>query len=167
MSGSLHARYNLHDLELFGSRDGVLAGEFELRALKRLSGLLHSDGGSVRASLRFRQRLGGGLSLELEYETSLHLLCQRCLEPFEHAMSGKAEMAIADSAALLAAPPHAEDLLELEEGRLLPAQVVEDELIMSIPLVPRHLRSEDCGSLARNSALLADRSETASDAADG
>ena len=39
--------------------------------------------------------------------------------------------------------------VELEDGRLLPAALIEDELIVSIPLVPKHARVEDCGSLAR------------------
>jgi uncharacterized metal-binding protein YceD (DUF177 family) len=31
----------------------------------------------------------------------------------------------------------------------MPAQLIEDELIISIPLVPKHARVDDCGSLAR------------------
>ena len=40
--------------------------------------------------------------------------------------------------------------IELDEGRLSPAVLIEDELIVAIPLVPKHARPEDCGSLAHN-----------------
>ena len=40
--------------------------------------------------------------------------------------------------------------IELDDGRLLPARLIEDELIVAIPFVPKHARVEDCGSLARN-----------------
>jgi uncharacterized metal-binding protein YceD (DUF177 family) len=43
---------------------------------------------------------------------------------------------------------------ELEGGELQPAQLIEDELIVAVPLVPKHARVEDCGSLAREIAQL-------------
>ena len=89
MSGSLHTWYSLRDLEAFGVRQVVLSDEIELRQLARLADLLHSNSGSVKASLRFRQRRGGWLGLELEYETSVELLCQRCLEPVRQQLADR------------------------------------------------------------------------------
>ena len=51
-----------------------------------------------------------------------------------------------------ATAPEGFEPFELEEGRLQPAQLIEDELIVAIPLVPKHARVEDCGSLAREFA---------------
>src|SRR5262245_10840137 len=82
MSGSLHAWYSLRDLESLVSRHGELSGELRLEKMPRLAGLLQSADGSVRASLRFRQRGDGGLALTLVYDTTVQLLCQRCLEPY-------------------------------------------------------------------------------------
>ena len=82
MSGSLRAWYSLRDLEALGGRQGGLDGELELNDLPRLAGLLHSTGGSVRASLHFRQRGTGVVTATLELDTTVDLLCQRCLEPF-------------------------------------------------------------------------------------
>jgi uncharacterized protein len=159
MSGSLQAWYSLRDLESSSGREVVLSGEVPLANLKRLSGLLHSDAGSVRASLRFRQRRGGWLALELTYDTSVQLQCQRCLEPFRHDVAERVELALADSESLPAAAPQGQEPLEIEEGRLSPAELIEDELILAMPLVPKHERIEDCGSLARNLAGLTDEPE--------
>jgi len=149
MSGSLHTWYSLRDLEAFGVRQVVLSDEIELRQLARLADLLHSNSGSVKASLRFRQRRGGWLGLELEYETSVELLCQRCLEPIRQQLADRIEIALLESDSMEAHVPEGCEPVVLDDARLLPAQLIEDELIVSIPLVPKHARVDDCGSLAR------------------
>ncbi|HZL93448.1 MAG TPA: YceD family protein [Vicinamibacterales bacterium] len=161
MSGSLHAWYSLHDLESLAGRDVALSGELTLDKLPRLVSLLHSDAGSVRASLRFRQRRDGWQAVELEYQASVQLVCQRCLEPFRHDMAERVDLVLADADSVPALVPVGYEPFELEEGRLLPTRLIEDELIVSIPLVPKHARIEDCGSLARNLVGLKAASEAA------
>lgn len=155
MSGSLHVWYGPHDLETLGKRQVTLSGELELRKLARLAELLHDpggrprgdDGGSVEASLRFEQRGDGWLGVTLDYDATVELTCQRCLEPFRERIAARVDIVIAESEP--AATPEGFEVFELDHGRLLPAQLIEDELIVSIPLVPKHARVEDCGSLAR------------------
>ena len=150
MSGSLRAWYSLRDLEALGGRQGGLDGELELNGLPRLAGLLHSTAGSVRASLLFRQRGVGAVTATLELDTKVELLCQRCLEPFEQPIKERIELMLVEPGASSASIPEGYEPIELDNGRLLPARVIEDELIVSVPLVPKHARIEDCGSLARN-----------------
>jgi uncharacterized protein len=152
MSGSLHASYSLRDLESLANRGVTLSGELDIGKLTRLSGLLRSDSGSVRATLRFRQRADGWLQSELEVRADVELECQRCLEPFRSELEESVNVVIADSDSLPATVPTGFEPFELEDGRLLPAQLIEDELIVAIPLAPKHARVEDCGSLARELA---------------
>jgi len=154
MSGSLRAWYSLHDLELLANRGVTLSGELDIDTLTRLKSLLHSGVGSVRATLRFRQRGDGWLAVELDYQGSVHLVCQRCLEPFRHEVKETVNVVAADGDSLPVETPAGYEPFELEEGRLQPAQLIEDELIVAIPLVPKHARVEDCGSLARVSREL-------------
>jgi len=161
MSGSLHAWYSRRDLESLVDHGGVLSGELRPSMLTRLVGMLHSDVGSVRASLRFSERREGGLALELTYAASVELTCQRCLEPFRQELAGRVDMVLADDESMPASVPEGYELLELPEGRLSPAQVVEDELIVSIPLVPKHERLADCGSVARNVVVSTEGSDAA------
>jgi uncharacterized protein len=160
MSGSLHAWYSLRDLESLAGRHGELDGEFALDKMPRLAGLLQSTDGSVRASLRFRQRGVGGVALTLEYDTTVQLLCQRCLEPYGEHLANRVEVALVEEGASEASLPEGHEPFELDEGRLLPARLIEDELIVSIPFVPKHARVEDCGSLAVDLASLTEGSET-------
>jgi len=161
MSGSLHAWYSLRELEALAAREGTLAGELDLKRLTRLVSMLHSDAGSVRASLRFQQRRDGWLGLELATEAAVELVCQRCLEPYRHALAERVNVVLADAVSVPATIPPELEVFEFEEGRFQPAQLIEDELIVAIPLVPKHARVEDCGSLARELAERNERSETA------
>jgi len=149
MSGSLHTWYSLPDLDRLAERGAVLNGEIELKRLARLKDILHADSGSVKASLRFRARNGGGLTVDIEYEARLELTCQRCLEPLAHHVSARVEMGLVENETMLDSLPAGCEPLVLEGGRLSPVQLIEDELIVALPLVPRHERAEQCGRLAR------------------
>jgi uncharacterized protein len=150
MSGSLDACYSRRELESLAERDGTLSGELKLGKLTRLVGMLNSDAGSVRASLRFSQRRDGWLGADLDYQASVELVCQRCLVPFRYDFAGRVSLVLADAESLPATVPEGHEPVEIEEGRVLPAQLIEDELIVSIPFAPKHARLADCGSLARD-----------------
>jgi uncharacterized protein len=136
MSGSLHAYYSLRDLESLADRGVALSGELPLRKLARLASLLHSDVGSVRASLHFRQRRDGWLAVTLDCRARVQLVCQRCLEPFCYDVSSSPEIVLADAAAVPGTVAVGHEPFEVEDGRLLPAQLIEEVLFVSVPLVP-------------------------------
>jgi uncharacterized protein len=152
MSGSLHAWYSLRELKSLADREVTLSGELDVGVLTRLTSLLHSDVGSVSATLGFRQRRDGWLAVVLDYSASVELVCQRCLEPFRHELAQSVNVVVADSDSLPATVPEGFEPFELAGGRLRPVELVEDELIVALPLVPKHARVEDCGSLARKLA---------------
>jgi uncharacterized protein len=165
MSGSLHTWYSLPDLDRLAECGATLRGEIELKRLPRLDAILHADRGSVRASLRFRQRSSGWLTVTLECDATLELTCQRCLEPLAHHVSTSVELGLLESETVENPLPEGCEPFVLEGGRLLPAQLIEEELIVSLPLVPRHARREQCGDLVGK--LESRNAETGSTAQDG
>jgi uncharacterized protein len=152
MSGSLHAWYSLRDLESMADRKVTLSGELDFGLLTRLRSLLHSDVGSVSATLEFRQRHEGWFAVALDFQASVELECQRCLEPLRHDLTEHVDVAVAEEGSVPATTPAEFEPFEIMGGRLQPAQLIEDELILALPLVPKHARVEDCGSLARQLA---------------
>jgi uncharacterized protein len=128
------------DLPRFAARDGTLAGEWPAAALDRLTlDAPPAGAGVVRWSARGERR--PVTWLHLQADTVVRLVCQRCLQELEHALSAQRSIRwVADEA-------EAERLDELSEddvlalppqGRLDLQALVEDELILSLPLVPRH-----------------------------
>lgn len=154
MPGSLYSWYGAGELETLARRGGVLSGEIDLGKLTRLAQLLASDRGSVKASLRFRQASGGWPIIELEYDTAVQLTCQRCLEPVGYRIEGRVEFAVLDSPSMEEHLPKECEPLVLEDERLMPAMLIEDELIISLPLVPRHEDVAACGSSVREADRL-------------
>ena len=141
MSGSLHAWYSLRDLESLADRGVTLSGELDIGRLTRLRG------GELSVLIAV-----SWLASEVEYRADVELVCQRCLEPFRQELEENVNVVIADSDSLPTTVPTGFEPFELEDGRLQPVQLIEDEVIVAIPLVPKHARVEDCGSLARQIA---------------
>jgi uncharacterized protein len=149
MSGSLHTWYSLPDLDGFAERQVELTGEVELKRLSRLRDMLHADDGSVRVGVRFGPSRRGWVPMRVEYEATVRLICQRCLDPMDFEVAVVAKLGLIDNAAAESLLPEDYEAVLLEEDRFNPAQLLEDELLMALPLVPRHEKLEECGALAR------------------
>jgi len=121
-------------------------GEFPLRKMKRLEGLLASAEGSAGSAGTCRFRLAFGHEqlgntrfpqLSLEVEATLPLVCQRTLEPFDLPLRIEQRLGLirreSEEAGL---PPDVEPLLVPENGQLRLVDLVEDELILALPVVP-------------------------------
>ena len=138
MSAALHSWYSLPDLRFLAERGAVLQGQLPLARLGRLRGLLHSSEGYAEARISFRLHNGDILVMALECGATLELVCQRCLEPMRHVVRERLDFAVADDETSLVGLPGAMDLIALEGDRLQPATLIEDELIVALPLVPKH-----------------------------
>jgi uncharacterized protein len=136
------------DVEAFAKEEGVLDGQWPLASLERLADAAHADakpGESDMASWHVegeRRPVRGGLSqtwLHLKAHVHLSLVCQRCLGPVEaavHAQRSFLFVAGEDAAAQLDADSE-DDVLALTRALDL-RELVEDELLLALPLVPRH-----------------------------
>jgi uncharacterized protein len=148
MSGALDKWYSLPDLQGLAQREAILAGEIELARLDRLGGMLRSNAGSVSAEIRLGKRAGGWLTAELRCSASLSLVCQRCLEPIVQELVQQSALALLETESLEALAPKDLEPLVLDRRGLRPVDLIEDELIMSLPLVPRHRAADACDPLA-------------------
>ncbi|MDR2013229.1 MAG: YceD family protein [Rhodanobacter sp.] len=114
----------------------VYEGTLPLVALQRLRGSLIADEGDARYVIEFGRDKFGVACLALRVEAGLPLLCQRTLEPFVHPVAIDQRLGlIADESEEAALPPGYEPLL-VAEGVLNLAEVIEDELILALPVVP-------------------------------
>lgn len=127
---------------LVAARRGV-EGRLPLSALERLKGLLHDTDGEVRFSLDFDTDELQVPYAELKIDAELPLLCQRSLERFVLPVQIVQRLGlIRDEADEAALPPGYEPLLMPEDGMLHASELVEDELILAVPVVPMAPGSE-------------------------
>nr|WP_295376571.1 YceD family protein [Pseudoxanthomonas sp.] len=118
-------------------------GRLPLSAMTRLQGLLNDTEGDARYTIEFDQDALRVPYVELRIEAQLPLVCQRSLQRFLLPVSLVQRLGLvrdeADEAAL---PPDYEALLVPEDGMLHPADLVEDELVLAVPVVPVNPESD-------------------------
>ena len=112
-------------------------GTLAIASLRRLCEALASADGEVSFELDFGRDNLGTSYVDVRASAPLTLTCQRTLEPFVLPMAVQTRLGLIreehDEAGL---PPECEPLLVAENGRLSPADVIEDELLLALPLVP-------------------------------
>ena len=150
MPGSLHAWYSLYDLDTLAERKAVLRGDLELRQLTRLCEMLHSDQGSIEASLTFHRHNISSVTVDLAFETEIELVCQRCLEPMVRSVSEQVSLTLLEPESMNSEIAKEHEAVILSGGKLNPAALIEDEVIVSLPIIPRHVDINECGSIARS-----------------
>ncbi|MEZ0472544.1 YceD family protein [Luteimonas salinilitoris] len=115
----------------------VFEGRLPLSGMPRLRDVLLDGEGEAEFSLGFGRDTLQVPYAELRIEAALPLLCQRTLQRFLHPVRIEQRLGlIRDEADEAALPPGYEALLLAGDGELRPAELVEDELILAVPLVP-------------------------------
>ena len=113
-------------------------GRVSLSELSRLQGLVADTEGECSYALEFgRDEVLQVAYAELTVEAALPLVCQRSMQRFLLPVSLVQRLGlIRDEADESALPEEYEALLVDADGMLKPAELVEDELILALPVVP-------------------------------
>ena len=128
----------------FAREGGSLAGEFALAELDRLRDELANDQGLVAYRLE-GALVGGRPAFRLTVEANPTLICQHCLTRYVHPLRSEGVIFLARNDAELDRWESDDPLLDVivAEGRMDVRTLVEDELLLSLPVVPRHEKG-DC-----------------------
>ncbi|WP_426417816.1 YceD family protein [Aestuariirhabdus sp. LZHN29] len=122
-----------------------LSGTIDLDDLKRLQDYLADSEGAVTASLRFDRDEQGFFVIDAKMSAPVTMICQRCLEAVNLNVEGECHLAVVwneDGAKSL--PKHYEPVVVGEE-EMATASLIEEELILALPLIPYH-REDECKS---------------------
>lgn len=114
--------------------------------LAELSGLRAVRGGvsgSVRGRVHFARRQELTVA-QLTLNGSATLECQRCMQPMQIALDSTSQVALVASEAQRV-PEDLEPVLA-PAGRISIAELITEELLLSLPIVALHAGSETCAS---------------------
>jgi len=111
-------------------------GSLPLASMQRLRGSLDDTEGEARYSIEFGRDGLGIAFLALRVEAALPLSCQRALETFAYRVAIDQRLGLIASESEEASLPEGYEPLLVADGQLDLADVIEDELILALPVVP-------------------------------
>ena len=135
---------------------GRLRQTVPVAALPRLAESLSDSEGSVEVDVRVSRASSGIPLIEGSLRGHLRRDCQRCLEPVDLDVSVDLKLAVTGTGGEELAPADFEPW-QTDEQDVTLAQLLEDELLLALPMVTRHENERQCGGLARR--LLEDEGE--------
>lgn len=137
------------DPRTLAGREATLEGELPVKSLPRLaamlSGGMHDD--FVRVRMNFHAGAKKLVLIGGNIDARLTLQCQRCLEPVSVPVRSEFRLALSDMPGEEEIPRGFEPLEEVGEG-IVPADIVEEELLLALPFAATHASPSDCGELA-------------------
>jgi uncharacterized protein len=129
---------------------GVLAAQqlrlerhYPLAAFERLADRLVRPEGQVRVDLQYTEA-GEFPGLVGVLQAHPWLVCQRCLEPFEATVESDVHVALVANDADADRVPEEFEPVQTESGWFDLFEMIEDELLLALPLVPLHETATGC-----------------------
>jgi uncharacterized protein len=119
---------------------GELKGQIAVSSLQRIADLLFDDSGSVTVELFFG-REGRLPKIEGHIQTVLQLKCQSCLQALEFPVDSVVKLGIVKTVDQANRLPEDYEPLLVEGDTMLLRDIIEDELLLSLPAYPKHQHS--------------------------
>lgn len=123
----------------------TLSGELAVGNMPRLKLLIAGSSGDVECRLVFSKQVRQYF-LTGHVKGCLKLTCQRCLEPYDQEIDSHFTLLlVADDREAERVQETAEPLIVVDD-ELDICTIVEDEILLSMPAIPRHSEQRDCMS---------------------
>ncbi|HET9031294.1 MAG TPA: YceD family protein [Dokdonella sp.] len=113
----------------------VFEGTLAVAQMRRLVGLLASADGEVSYYIEFDRDAFEISYIDLKLDTSLKLICQRSMAEYSQPIRVDQRLGLIRDDSEEARLPEGYDPLLVEDGQLCVKDVIEDELILALPLV--------------------------------
>lgn len=140
------------DVSALAAEGAVLTRRYGLDGFPRLADALAGPGGEAEARFRFQQLGADRPGCELEVTATATLRCERCLEPFVQPLRSTAQLAFVAAAGESGMLPEGHEELVVPTGQASLKELVEDELLLSLPLVAKHAAGSACAETAAQQA---------------
>jgi len=108
-----------------------------LAELPRLRAQLADVAGEVHGRVHFRRAAGVAVA-ELTLSGTARLVCQRCLRAMDVGVEATAEVGLVSTEADVGRVPEELEPVLAADGRISVGELVEEELLLTLPIVPLH-----------------------------
>ncbi|HTE41276.1 MAG TPA: DUF177 domain-containing protein [Steroidobacteraceae bacterium] len=136
----------LVDAMQLAARGGTIRRKFTFAELPRLSGMAAEVGTEPSLVARFHM-LGPRVAIAGSVTAQLRTTCQRCLRPVDVPIDDEFDVVISKSDTELDELAETQDAVVADASRFDLALLVEEQLLLAVPLVPLHT-SEACAAVS-------------------
>ena len=138
------------DLMATAAAGRVLRGQIPLARLERAVPALQSSEGELEVVLELGKDVDGTHYLSGSLQGDVVLNCQRCMGHMVLPLNVKFRLGmVRDKDAIDELPDWYEPLLVSAEPAII-AEILSDEILLALPIVPLHGESDDCPGLIKN-----------------
>ena len=121
----------------------TLSGHVPLDELSRLGEMLEKTSGNVQVSLTFHRGNGRQTCIDGEVSTTVSQICQHCMVEFEKLIACEIHLEIVpverpEDPERSEAQENDRDLVVFADKLIPLPELIEDDLILAMPMVPRH-----------------------------
>ena len=131
------------DVDRLARGEAVIDFDVPLAELPRLKSRIPGVGGNVHGSARFGQQSRFAVA-ELELAGTATLQCQRCMQAMKLSVDSTTHVALILTEADAADVPEELEPVLARDGRISAGELVEEELLLALPIVPLHGELSEC-----------------------
>lgn len=133
----------------FAQKSYEIRGTIAPRDLERLQDVLHSDRGMLEYRLQGAVSEAGKPGIELVVRGELDLVCQRCMGALKHTVDTRVHLVVVPDESMMPMPDeeHDDEDYLVADPRQDVLMLVEDEILLGVPMAPLHEMAE-CGVTA-------------------
>ncbi len=145
---STHLRKNINPVQLAKQTEEI-QGKLPLIDCERLDPLLRESGASVDFLLQFMQDDAMRTIVRMSVSAECIVECGRCLRPMPYQIAHSVELAVVANNDEASELPSSYEPLLLTESVVDLVSLIEDELLLNLPVMPSHSESECSASIPR------------------
>jgi uncharacterized protein len=133
------------DALLLATREATEVREFRLADLPRLTDLAADEHAQARLAVQFHL-VDARVAIVGRATANLKLVCQRCLGAVQVPVDDEFHVVLINAEAELEQLPDDQDAVIADASRLELSWLLEEQLLLALPLVPAHTSNEACVS---------------------
>lgn len=118
--------------------------QVSLADMQRLADKLSDTQGTLAVDMAFGRDDRGIRFLSGSISGQLHLICERCLGKMHWPLKLDYALGLVDSEGMIERLPEQYEPLLVEQEEIRPLEVIEDEVLLALPMFPVHENEQDC-----------------------
>ena len=126
------------DHRKLANQTALLEGSLPIQCFHRFGEMLDVREGDVYLRLEFSKGDFGSTRVEGSAATEVCLICQSCMQQYRQQITCELALRVVSDESKLERLPELDDAIVAPDKVISIADLVEDELILAMPMIPRH-----------------------------